>query len=55
MKSKMESIFSLKTHDTLKGKLTVQEQVTEYIDMISTVEEEVKTITKPFTVNKSEP
>lgn len=48
----MESIFSLKIHEALKGKLTVQEeQVAEYIDVISAME--AKTITKPFTINKS--
>lgn len=52
----MESIFSLslKIHVALKGKLTVwEEQVTEYIEIMSTMGKVVKTITKPFTVNKS--
>lgn len=53
-KSKMESILSLKIHVALKGKLTVwKEQVANYIEIMSTMEKVVKTITKPFTINKS--
>lgn len=52
----MGSIFSLKIHEALKRKLTVQEEhVAEYTGIISAMEEEVKTITKPFKINKSEP
>jgi len=49
----MESVFSLKIHEGLKGKLTDQEEyVAEYIGIISTMKEGVKTITKPFKINQ---
>ncbi|XP_065494667.1 kinesin-like protein KIF11 [Caloenas nicobarica] len=47
--------ISLENYEALNGKLTVQEeQIIEYIDKISVLEEEVKRITELFTVNKNE-
>ncbi|XP_067156176.1 kinesin-like protein KIF11 [Apteryx mantelli] len=47
--------ISLENYEALNGKLTVQEeQIAEYIDKISAMEEEVKRITELFTVNKNE-
>ncbi|NXU47321.1 KIF11 protein, partial [Turnix velox] len=47
--------ISLENYEALNGKLTVQEeQIAEYIDKISVMEEEAKRITELFTVNKIE-
>ncbi|XP_005144111.2 kinesin-like protein KIF11 [Melopsittacus undulatus] len=47
--------ISPENYEALNGKLTVQEeQIAEYIDKISVMEEEVKRITELFIVNKNE-
>ncbi|NXO32985.1 KI11B protein, partial [Locustella ochotensis] len=47
--------ISLENYEALNGKLTVQEeQITEYIDKISAMEEEVKRVTELFRVSKNE-
>ncbi|XP_072197114.1 kinesin-like protein KIF11 [Excalfactoria chinensis] len=47
--------ISLENFEALNGKLTVQEeQIAEYIDKISIMEEEMKRVTELFTVNKNE-
>ncbi|NXJ12695.1 KIF11 protein, partial [Odontophorus gujanensis] len=47
--------ISLENFEALNGKLTVQEeQIAEYIDKISVMEEEMKRVTELFTVNKNE-
>ncbi|XP_071295242.1 kinesin-like protein KIF11 isoform X3 [Agelaius tricolor] len=47
--------MSVENYEALNGKLTVQEeQMTEYIDKISAMEEEVKRVTELFRVSKNE-
>ncbi|OXB72251.1 UNVERIFIED_CONTAM: hypothetical protein H355_012675, partial [Colinus virginianus] len=47
--------ISLENFEALNGKLTVQEeQIAEYIDKISVMEEEMKRVTELFAVNKNE-
>ncbi|KYO42298.1 kinesin-like protein KIF11 isoform X1 [Alligator mississippiensis] len=47
--------ISVENYDALTGKLTVQEeQIAEYIEKISAMEEEMKRVTELFTVNKNE-
>uniref|UniRef100_A0A8D2NXK5 Kinesin family member 11 n=1 Tax=Zosterops lateralis melanops TaxID=1220523 RepID=A0A8D2NXK5_ZOSLA len=47
--------ISVENYEALNGKLTVQEeQITEYIDKISAMEEEVKRVNELFRVSKSE-
>ncbi|NWV75883.1 KI11B protein, partial [Dasyornis broadbenti] len=47
--------ISLENYEALNGKLTFQEeQITEYIDKISVMEEEVKRVTELFRVSKNE-
>ncbi|TRZ25460.1 hypothetical protein HGM15179_001519 [Zosterops borbonicus] len=47
--------ISVENYEALSGKLTIQEeQITEYIDKISAMEEEVKRVNELFRVSKSE-